>query len=158
MSIGNHLSVDGQAFFPAMRAINNSRKGNAYGHLRPNVPSAPYIGALHGSNLQVVESSRIGRAARHLIGSQIGMIYLAERLVGAEANNGQSKGIHRQFVILDVLAENIGNAGRPALTLNLTMIRWIREHLLELNPCRIWRLSKIVENDIRSIVKRFRLK
>ena len=73
---------------------------------------------------------------------------LAKRLVGAEAHNGQSKGIHRQFIVLHVLAENIGNAGRPSLTLDLAMIGWIGKDLLKFDTGGVRRLPQVVEDDI----------
>ena len=59
MSIGNHLSVDGQAFFPAMRAINNSRKCNAHGHLLPKVSVCAIHRGASWFEATGVESSRI---------------------------------------------------------------------------------------------------
>jgi hypothetical protein len=42
---------------------------------------------------------------------------LAERLVGPEAHDGQAERVHGKFIVLHVLAEDIGNAGRPSLPL-----------------------------------------
>jgi hypothetical protein len=48
---------------------------------------------------------------------------LLERLVGPEADDGQPKRIDSQFVVLHVLSEDIGDAGRPTLALQFGMIR-----------------------------------
>jgi hypothetical protein len=72
----------------------------------------------------------------------------AERLVGSESDKRQSQRIHSEFVILHILAEDIGDAGGPSLALDLGMIGGIREHLFEFDSRRIRRLTEIVENDI----------
>lgn len=59
---------------------------------------------------------------------------LLERLVGSEANDGQPEGVHGQFVVLHLIAEDVGNAGSPLLSLDLSLVRGIREDLLELDP------------------------
>ncbi len=122
-----------------MHAINDSRKGRPQWALEvEQFPFAHTHKALHGSKLQC------GKQRWRLVGFgisqalKLGMIHLAERLVGAEAHNGQSKGIHGQFVVLHVLSKDIGDARGPSLSFEFAMIGWIREHLLELNPCRIW--------------------
>jgi len=73
---------------------------------------------------------------------------LFERLVGPEADDGQSEGVHGQFVILDRLAEDVGDAGGPLLPPELGVIRGIGEDLLELDARRIRRLAQVVENDV----------
>ena len=73
---------------------------------------------------------------------------LAERLVGTEANDGQSEGVNGQLIVLHTFAEDIGNAGCPSLPLELGMIRRIRVHPLKLNPSRIRRLPEVVKNDV----------
>ncbi len=62
---------------------------------------------------------------------------LLERLVGPEAHDGQPEGVHRQFIVLYDLAEDIGNAGGPSFPLEFRMICRIRVHLLELDASRI---------------------
>ena len=56
---------------------------------------------------------------------------LAKRLVGPEAHDGQSEGIHGQLTVPDCLAKDVGNAGCPSLPLEFRMIRWIRIDLFE---------------------------
>ena len=73
---------------------------------------------------------------------------LLERLVGPEADDGQSEGIHGQLVVLYRLAEDVGDAGGPLLPPELGMIRGIGEDLLELDARRIGRLAQVVENDV----------
>ncbi len=65
------------------------------------------------------------------------VILLLERLVGPEADDGQSQRIDGQLIVLHVVAEDIGHAGGPSLPLEFCMIRRVRVHLLELNPRRI---------------------
>ena len=69
---------------------------------------------------------------------------LAERLVGPEADDGQSERIHGQLVVLHVVAEDVGNGGRPTLALQLAMVRGIGEYFLKLNARRIRRLAQVV--------------
>ena len=73
---------------------------------------------------------------------------LAERLVGPEAHDGQTEGVHGKLIVLHVLAEDIGNAGSPSLPLEFGMIRRIGEHLLELDARRIGRLAQVVKDDV----------
>jgi hypothetical protein len=73
---------------------------------------------------------------------------LAKRLVGAKANDGQPKRIHGQFVVLHGVSKDVGDTRGRSFSFEFGMICRIREHLFELNSYRIWRLSKIVENDI----------
>ena len=65
------------------------------------------------------------------------VILLLERLVGPEADDGQSQRIDSQLIVLHVVAEDIGHAGGPSLPLEFGMIRRVRVHLLELNARRI---------------------
>jgi hypothetical protein len=63
----------------------------------------------------------------------------AERLVSPEPHDRQTQRIDREFVVLDVFAENVRDRRRPALAFQFAMVR-ICEHLFELNPSRIWGL------------------
>jgi len=72
---------------------------------------------------------------------------LLERLVGPEADDGQSEGVHGQLVVPDRFAEDVGDAGGPLLPPELGMVRGIGEDLLELDARRIGRLTQVVEND-----------
>jgi hypothetical protein len=56
---------------------------------------------------------------------------LAERLVDPEAHDGQAERVPGKFIVLHVLAEDIGSAGRPSLPLEFEVICRIRAHLLE---------------------------
>jgi hypothetical protein len=60
---------------------------------------------------------------------------LLERLVGPEADDGQSERIHGKLVVLYVLPEDIGDGSRPTLALQFAMVRRIRKHLQILNAC-----------------------
>ena len=51
------------------------------------------------------------------------VILLLERLVGPEADDGQSQRIDGQLIILHVVAEDIGHAGGPSLPLEFGMVR-----------------------------------
>ena len=62
---------------------------------------------------------------------------LLERLVGPEADDGQSQRIDGQLLVLHLLAEDVGDAGGPLLPLEFAMIRGIRINLLELDARRI---------------------
>jgi hypothetical protein len=73
---------------------------------------------------------------------------LAECLIDPEANNSQAQWIYREFVVLHVFAENIGDGRCPALTLQFGVVDWIREHLLKLDARRIWRLAQVIQDDI----------
>ena len=59
---------------------------------------------------------------------------LLERLVGPEADDGQSERIDGQFIVLHVLPEDIGDGGCPSFLLQLAMVRGVREDFHELNP------------------------
>lgn len=74
-------------------------------------------------------------------------LHLLERLVGPEADDGQTEGVHGQFVVPDRLAEDVGDASGPLLPPELDMIRGIGEDLLELDAGRIGRLAQVIEND-----------
>jgi hypothetical protein len=73
---------------------------------------------------------------------------LLERLVSPELYQRESEGIDLNLVVLHNGAENISDASRPALALEFGMIRRIRRDFDELNPCRIRRLSKVIENHV----------
>jgi hypothetical protein len=73
---------------------------------------------------------------------------LLERLVGPEADDGQTEGVHGQLVVLYRLAEDVGDAGGPSLPPELGVIRGIGEDLLELDARRIGRLTQVVEDDV----------
>ena len=73
---------------------------------------------------------------------------LAERLIGAEAHDRQSQRIDREFVVLHVFAEDVGDGRRPSFPLHFAVVRRIGEHLLKLNARRIRRLPQIIENDV----------
>ena len=103
---------------------------------------------LHKARGQVGKASRIG--SRKDMNKPLGwsMNPLAERLVGPEAHDGQTEGVHGQLIVLHVLAEDIGDAGCPSLPLEFGMIRGIGVHLLELDARRIRRLSQVVKDDV----------
>src|SRR5579884_4567884 len=71
-----------------------------------------------------------------------------ERLIRAEAHNSQAERIDGQFVVLYHLAEDIGNAGRPSLTLEFGVVGRIGVDLLKLNASRIRRLPEVIEDDV----------
>src|SRR5260370_13792783 len=73
---------------------------------------------------------------------------LAERMVGPEAHDGQPEWVDGQLIVLHVLAEDIGNAGRPSLPLEFGVIRRVGVHLLELDAGRIGRLTQVVKDDV----------
>ena len=73
---------------------------------------------------------------------------LAERLVGPEAHDGQTEGVHGKLIVLHVLAKDIGDAGAPSLPLQFSVIRGIAVYLFELDARRIWRLSQVVKDDV----------
>src|SRR6185437_4854759 len=64
-------------------------------------------------------------------------LLLLERLVGPEADDSQSQRIYGQFVVLDFVPEDVGDAGGPLLPLEHGVVRWVREYSLELNTRRI---------------------
>ena len=62
---------------------------------------------------------------------------LVECLVGPEAHDGQPQRVYGQLVVFHVLAEDIGDAGRPSLALEFGMICRVGVHLFKFNPRRI---------------------
>ena len=60
---------------------------------------------------------------------------LLERLVSPELYQRETEGIDLNLVVLHNGAEDIGDAGRPTLALELGMVRRVCEDFHELNPC-----------------------
>src|SRR5581483_5442829 len=66
---------------------------------------------------QVGQSSRADSKNGHRKASGSWCDPLVERLVGSEPNDGQAEGIYSQLVVLNILAEDVGHAVGPSLTL-----------------------------------------
>lgn len=73
---------------------------------------------------------RVGHEDRLALGNTL---LLLERLVGPEADDGQSQRIDGQLVVLDLVPEDVGHAGGPLLPLEHGVVRRVREYSLELN-------------------------
>ena len=88
---------------------------------------------LHRTRGQVGKASRISSMKAHEYASGQVDESLAECLVGPEAHDGQTEGVHGKLIVFHILAKDIGNAGCPSLPLEFGMIRGIGVDLLELD-------------------------